>query len=484
MGLPGAMAVNYYWTSNGTSPAVDGSGTWDTSTVRWLNSTNGTGATATFSNAQGNAMYFGNGGAGGTITVSSGTMEFSSLTFNNVTSGYTISGGALRLNTASASFSILTNYAGTTTIDSELIWASPMAKTGVGTLRLNFSNTSTARVDINGGILEVTSLKNGGVASNIGAGGVASNTLTFNSGTLRYIGTGDSSNRAFTVNANGGTLDASGSGALNLTAVTQLGRAANGPVVLTLTGTNGGNNTLSAQWTNPATSGASSLVKAGSGKWILTHNNTYTGTTSVNAGTLMLTGTGSIAGSTVVNVASGATLDISGVTGSHSFGVGQTVMGSGTIVGNTTVNGNLQPGSSPGVLSFSANLALSNSTVTTMEVGSDATRGTTYDGINVGNMLTYDGALVLTLSGTYSTASWNLFDFVSQTGEFDSVSLTGSYTGSLSRVNDLWTGVVGGQNWAFDEATGDLSVVPEPGTSVLLGLGGLAVLYMARRRRS
>jgi autotransporter-associated beta strand protein len=63
------------------------------------------------------------------------------------------------------------------------------------------------------------------------------------------------------------------------------------------------------------TLGGLGLVKAGSGTLTLSAANTYTGTTSINAGTLALTGAGTIASTGAVNAtASGATLDISGIT--------------------------------------------------------------------------------------------------------------------------------------------------------------------------
>jgi autotransporter-associated beta strand protein len=71
-------------------------------------------------------------------------------------------------------------------------------------------------------------------------------------------------------------------------------------------------------------SGGGSVIKTGTGTTILSGDNTYTGTTLVNGGTLQVDG--SIATSFGVTVASGATLS-----------------GTGT-VSATTVNGTLQPG--------------------------------------------------------------------------------------------------------------------------------------------
>ena len=65
---------------------------------------------------------------------------------------------------------------------------------------------------------------------------------------------------------------------------------------LTLTGTNTGYNTLAPVIGD--NSGATSLVKSGTGTWVLTGSNTFSGTTTINAGTLKLASAGSVLGST------------------------------------------------------------------------------------------------------------------------------------------------------------------------------------------
>jgi hypothetical protein len=85
--------------------------------------------------------------------------------------------------------------------------------------------------------------------------------------------------------------------------------------------------------------------------------------------------------------------------------------------------------------------------------------------------------------GSYS---FDLFDFGSQTGSFDSVTLGGSYGGSL--VNDglgVWGLTSGAETWTFDQSTGALAVgvVPEPSTLALSGFGLLALAVSALRKR-
>src|SRR5262249_11047141 len=83
----------------------------------------------------------------------------------------------------------------------------------------------------------------------------------------------------------------------------------------------------------------------------------YTGTTAVSVGTLALSGSGSINASSLISVGLGATLDASGATAGLPVGTGQTLTGSGTVVGNSTIanGGTLLPGgSSPGTLLIGA----------------------------------------------------------------------------------------------------------------------------------
>jgi fibronectin-binding autotransporter adhesin len=156
----------------------------------------------------------------------------------------------------------------------------------------NTANTYTGITTVSAGILEVTKLDDGGNNSSIGASGAGAANLVFNNGgILRYTGSGDSTNRAFTynstTNSTGWTFDASGTGALEFTntaSPTFTGTA--GQIrFLTLTGTNTNDNILAATLVNNG-AGAVNVTKTGLGKWVLTSDNTYTGTTFVNYGTL------------------------------------------------------------------------------------------------------------------------------------------------------------------------------------------------------
>lgn len=63
-------------------------------------------------------------------------------------------------------------------------------------------------------ILEVDDLANGGAPSSIGSSINTAENLKLQGSTLRYVGTGDSTDRLFTIGTGGGTLDSSGTGAV------------------------------------------------------------------------------------------------------------------------------------------------------------------------------------------------------------------------------------------------------------------------------
>jgi autotransporter-associated beta strand protein len=146
------------------------------------------------------------------------------------------------------------------------------------------------------------------------------------------------------------------------------------------------------------------LSKVGTGVWTLTGNNTYSGTTTVGAGTLLVNGDQSAA-TNAVTVSAGAKLG-----------------GTGIIGGRTTVSGTLAPGTSIGTLTFNTNLILTGTSTTLFEL----TRlPPTNDVARVLGAVTYNGLLnVVNLSPELLQAGDNfkLFDAAAYSGSFSSLS--------------------------------------------------------------
>jgi len=211
------------------------------------------------------------------------------------------------------------------------------------------------------------------------------------------------------------------------------------------------------------------FIKNGTGSLTLSGNNAYNGTTSVNAGTLLIDG------------------NQSSSTGNLTVASGATLGGSGTIGGNVTVNGTLSPGSSPGVLALNQNLSFNPGSASLFEIDGIA-RGTQYDGVNIGGSLTYGGGMTIDFGTTFGLGNYtfNLFDgFTSQSANLASITLAGAYSGAMNHTGSgIWNFTdLDGNAFEFRTTTGNLTLdaIPEPGTAslVMIGLG----FWLLRRKR-
>ena len=157
----------------------------------------------------------------------------------------------------------------------------------------------------------------------------------------------------------------------------------------------------------------------------LTASNTYNGPTIINSGDLILTGAGSINNSVSIDVTSGDTFDVSGVTGGYALRAAQTLKGSGTVNGDVTANGQITPGSTGiGTLTFNNNLTLSGSASTVMEI--NATNAPNSDKIAVSGTFVPGGSLTVTnIRSTASLAASNTFQLFNSAvvGSFSSIVL-------------------------------------------------------------
>jgi autotransporter-associated beta strand protein len=181
-----------------------------------------------------------------------------------------------------------------------------------GNVTLTGSSTFNSQVITQGnGVYSFNSIKNvnGGASSLGNPTSAAIGTINLNNqgGTLRYIGTGDTTNREINVIAGGttGQLEQAGTGLLKFTSAITSG---NGTKNFVLKGSTAGTGELAGAITDGA-GGVLSLTKQGSGTWTLSGANTYTGTTTITGGTLALGANNTLPNSSAVSIGAAAILN-------------------------------------------------------------------------------------------------------------------------------------------------------------------------------
>ena len=273
--------------------------------------------------------------------------------------------------------------------------------------------------------------------------------------------------------------------------VTSSNGSATNSRTLNLDGTSIGN-----QITGAISDGTSATVtavtKSNSGLWTLSGTNTYSGLTSVTAGTLLVNNpTGSGTGTGAVSVAAGAFLGGTGTiapTGANGINVTGVLLPGGSVIGNMT----LDLASTTGTVAmitgsgFNFNLGAANALISSITLNSSdlltlagasasdfAFNSNAIDFLGTGEA----GFYKLFNTSIDDASTWTGLTFDGTTGEISSgltlTNLAGGLTGSLL----VGTASNGG-------TTGDIylqvAAIPEPSTALLGALGLLALL---RRKR-
>ena len=367
--------------SSATVTVNSGSG----SSTTLLSFGNVTGSGALTKQGTGTLSLTGNNTYTGATTVSAGTLTLSGGSAIGDNGAVSISSGAvLNLgasetvgtiagagNITLGSFTLTTNASSDTTLSGVISGTGALTKNSSGTLTLSGSNTYTGATTISAGTIQIDH------ANGVGSGG----NITFGGGGLKY-GTGittDLSSRiknsgsAILVDTNGesvtwgtalgstnsGGLTKDGGGTLTLSGnntYTCATTISAGTLQISSTGLLGGGNysqsiansgtflfgSNSNQTLGGVISGTGALTKNGTGTLTLSGANTYTGTTTVSAGTLDFapdsgtsTLTGAITGSGAITKSGNGTTIFAG--GANTIS-GTLAVNSGTLqIGNSTV---------------------------------------------------------------------------------------------------------------------------------------------------
>lgn len=299
---------------------------------------------------------------------------------------------------------------------------------------------------------------------------------------------------------------------------------------LYLDGNNTAPNTFGSGLNDGANGGKLAVVKNGTGFWRLTGATSgYSGGTTVNAGRLQYdagtnatstvfgTGTLTINGGFIDNqVTSGDAKEFTTIANDIIVGgnfqfvtrANNTTIFSGNVdltgatrqinvdgAANSKVilsgvisNGGLTKAGSQTLILQGHNTYTGDTTVNTGTLLLAENAGLTFDiganGVNTKILGTgtiqLDGIFYFNLTGADSTYgnSWDIVSVGTLSETFGATFGVAGFTG----LSGVWTKVDGLNTWTFEESTGMLNVVPEPGTLALAGLGLGAILLSLRRR--
>lgn len=404
------------------------------SSMVFLNSSSASaGSNVVTYNVNGGAISFNDTSTAGTADITNGAIGGGDIEFNASSNA----GTATILNNAVMNFNDTSSASG-----------SSITNSGTGFVTFNTSSTAgTAAID-NSATL---------IFSNSATAGNATIT-TENGGTTSFTGTSTGGSARFITNA-GGSFDMSG--------LTSSGMAAGsiegaGDYLLGAKTLTTGSLNTSTQVDGVISGTGGGLTKVGTGTLTLTGTNTYTGATTISAGTLALSGFGSIADSSLVTV--NATLDISAIT--PAFAAITTLAGSSSGLVNLGTKGLFITNGSTefaGVIQGTGGLEVGGGTQTLTGVN-------TYT-----NATQIDAGATLALKGSGSIASSLYVAFSGAGATFDmSQSTSGASVGGLFSSTPVGTVSLGSKTLTITNGSFFGGVIQDGGIAGGTG-GNLAI---------
>jgi autotransporter-associated beta strand protein len=328
-----------------------------------------------------------------TITSSGGTIR-SSVSGGVITGGVTLAGYYITLSAASAA----SLEVGTTAISGTGTTALTIGSSAdTGSVTLSAANTYVGSTNVLKGTLNIANVAGLGTSD---AGTTIASTATLDLQNVAVL------TEAITIN--GGTL-ATSTGTSSLSGAITLGAI---------------NNTFSVAGTqltlSGVISGGNGFTKTGSGTLTLSNANTYTGTTTISAGTLKAGNAAALGPSTgagAVSITSGAVLDLNGQSLTNSGAL--TINGTGITLGGALINSSTTAASYSGLVALGAASSIvgGSGTIALTNVGTitGATFGLTLGGAQGGSI----ASIIGTTSGTVTkqdSGTWTLSGANTYTG--------------------------------------------------------------------